>query len=233
VEDAAVRSGTGFKYSRSLESESQSQDAAIQESGSAKQTNCSSNHAAPFWLRTTWLRFKSLLGKQVNGGSLALFRIGLGLVMALEAYSLVRPNPNAISTGDTPLAHYYTAPDIKFHLPYAPFEWMPILPEKGLLAVVALQALAGIAVALGLFYRVSAMTMFLCWGYFFAAESTRTYWQSHYYLELLVCFLMIWMPAARSYSISNRVARQRTPRTVPFWCIFLMRGQLCGNDSEC
>ena len=43
----------------------------------------------------------------------------------------------------------------------------------------------------------AVVTMFLSWAYFFFVESTRTYWQSHYYLELLAVFLLIWMPAAR------------------------------------
>ena len=55
----------------------------------------------------------------------------------------------------------------------------------------------------------SAILVFLSWGYLYALESTRTYWMSHYYLVLLVSFLMIWMPAARRYSIDARRAAVR------------------------
>ena len=80
---------------------------------------------------------------------------------------------------------------------------------------------------IGLFYRASAAAVFLTWGYLWVVESTRTYWQSHYYLETLLAFLMIWMPAARKYSVDAWLARgQNLPRTVPYWTLFLLRGQL-------
>jgi hypothetical protein len=167
-----------------------------------------------------------LLAKQVDGGSLALFRIGVGLVMALEAYSLCRPYVGALSNGKSPLELYYAGPDITFHFPYSPFAWLPVLPERAMYLLAGLQALAGITLALGLWYRLSILTVFLSWGYFFVIESTRSYWQSHYYLELLVCFLMVWLPESRRYSLAEYFSRNKSPRTVPFWPIFLLRGQL-------
>jgi len=147
--------------------------------------------------------------------------------MSLEAYSLFRPNAAAINTGLSPLQTYFTGPDLKFHFAYAGFQWLPLLPAQWIYVLVGLQALAGVTMALGLCYRVSASAVFLTWGYLFAVESTRTYWQSHYYLELLLIFLMIWMPAARRYSIDAWLARDRNlPRTVPYWTIVLLRGQL-------
>src|SRR5438874_3245208 len=147
--------------------------------------------------------------------------------MSLEAYALCRPNRAAISSGTTPLETYYTGPDITFSFPYEGFEWLPLLPAQWIGVVVASLALSGMTMALGLFYRASAVTVFLTWGYLFAVESTRTYWQSHFYLEALLAFLMIWMPAARRYSIDAWLARGRnSPRTVPSWTLLLLRGQL-------
>ncbi len=173
------------------------------------------------------MRFQSVLATPVNGASLAAFRIALGLVMALEAYSLFRPNVAAISTGLSPLQTYYTSAEIKFHFPYVGFEWVPLLPAQWIHVLVCLQALAGLTMALGLCYRVSAATVFLTWGYLFVVESTRSYWQSHYYLEALLTFLMIWMPAARRYSLDAWLARGKLQsQTVPSWPIALLRGQL-------
>ncbi len=174
-----------------------------------------------------WAAFKQWLAQPVNGASLALFRIALGIVMSLEAWSLCRSNPAAISSGLSPMATYYTGPNIKFNFPYAAFEWLPVLPGPWMYALVGILAVAGITMALGLCYRLSAAMVFLAWGYFFAIESTRTYWQSHFYLELLLCFLMIWMPAARRYSLDAWLARAKTPpKTVPYWTLVLLRGQL-------
>ena len=186
-----------------------------------------SSKQSPVVPRNVWARLQTRLTAPVNGASLATFRIALGTVMALEAYSLLRPNVAAITSGLTPLQTYYTGPNISFHFSFEGFEWLPLLPPRWIYALVALQALAGLTSALGLWYRLSAATVFLTWGYLFAVESTRTYWQSHYYLELLLTFLMIWLPANRRYSLDAWFARRRPlPTTVPFWSIALLRGQL-------
>ena len=145
--------------------------------------------------------------------------------MVLEAYSLIRPS--AMTMGHTPSETYYTGSDIKFPFPYEGFNWLPLLPPHWIYALVGMLALAGLMMALGFWYRVSAATVFLIWAYLFLVESTRTYWQSYYYVELLFTFLLLWMPAARRYSVDAWLARdQDSPRTVPYWTVLLLRGQL-------
>ena len=170
-----------------------------------------------------WDQLTSLLATPVNGTSLAMMRIGVGIIMALEGYALIVPHDAAITSG-TPLERYYTGSDISFHWPYEGLEWLPMLPRTVMYALVVLLIGAGITMALGLFYRLSAVLVFAIWAYFFGVESTRSYWQSHYYLELLTCFLIMWMPAARRFSVD--AWRKNLPRDVPFWTIFLLRGQL-------
>jgi len=174
-----------------------------------------------------WPRFQRLLAQPVSGASLAVFRICLGLVMALEAWDLWRPNPAAISTGRSPVETYYAGADITFHFPFAGFEWLPLLPPPFIRGLVLMLAVGGVLMALGLFYRVAAALVFASWGYLWLVESTRTYWQSHYYLEFLACLLMLWLPAARRYSVDAWRARRRPgPATIPFWPVLLLRGQL-------
>jgi hypothetical protein len=174
-----------------------------------------------------WLWFKSLLERPVSCASLAAFRFSVGLVMTLEAYSLCRPNPDAISSGTSTLGTYYTGPGTQIHFPYAAFDWLPLLPAQWIYVIVGALDVAGVTMALGLFYRVSAAIVFLSWGYLFAVESTRTYWQSHYYLELLLIFVLNCMPAAQGYSLDAWFAKRPSRlQTVPFWTIFLLRAQL-------
>lgn len=177
--------------------------------------------------RRHWFRFNDYLGTPVDGASLAVFRIAVGLVMALEAFALWRPNPAAISVGTSPIETYYAGPDITFHFPYEGFEWLPLLPAPLIHALVGIMAFAGVCMALGLWYRFSVTTVFLTWAYLFLVESTRTYWQSHYYLELLVVFLLVWMPAARRYSVDAWLRPHGHPaQIVPLWSLVLLRGQL-------
>lgn len=190
----------------------------------AKVAAPSSDVPAPHSL---WGRLLVVLSHPTSGSSLAVFRMALGLVMALEAWSLCQPDGAAISSGATPLENYYTGAQITFHFPYSLLEWLPLLPKAWIHAVVAVQIVAGIMMAAGLFYRLSACLTFLSWGYLWSVESTRTYWQSHYYLELLLTFLMIWMPAARRFSLDARSGKpSQAPPAVPFWPLFMLRGQL-------
>jgi len=170
-----------------------------------------------------WVRFKSLLALRVDAGSLALFRIAFGLVMALESYSLLRPS--ASTHGRVMLETYYTGADVTFNLPYAWFEWLPFIQGRLLYGIVLLMGLAAVTMAAGLFYRISATIVFLIWGYLYAVEATRTYWMSYYYLELLIAFLLIWMPADRAYTLVSW-KKLRYPGTVPFWTVLLLRAQL-------
>jgi vitamin K-dependent gamma-carboxylase len=172
-----------------------------------------------------WTHFKSLLARPVDAASLAFFRIAVGLIMTLEAVSLLRPS--ASTGGAIMLETFYTGADVKFHFPYPWFEWLPVLPNAWIYAVVVLLGVSGMTLALGLCYRLSAVLVFLSWGYLYAVESVRSYWMSYYYLELLITFLLIWMPAARKFSLDAKLFKQQAhPKTVPFWTLFLLRGQL-------
>ena len=146
--------------------------------------------------------------------------------MVLEALALFSPSQS--TAGQVMLKVYFTGPYSGIHFPYPGFEWLPLLPESQLRLVVIGLGIAGATLAAGLFYRFSAMVVFLCWGYLYAVESTRTYWMSYYYLELLVAFILIFAPAARALSLDQVLfKKQRSDNLpIPFWPILLLRLQL-------
>jgi vitamin K-dependent gamma-carboxylase len=179
--------------------------------------------------RFSWDEFKRLLGVEVSGASLAMLRIGIGIIMVLEAYSLWKPNHGSISSGRSQLETYFTGADITFHFPFPLFSWVPLLPPSWIYVTVGLVAVSGLLVALGLFYRAAIITLLLSYGYLWVAESTRTYWQSYYYIEVLVVLFLVWMPAQRMFSLDAWRARRsgkEWPQVIPFWPIFLLRAQL-------
>src|SRR5215813_6767212 len=81
------------------------------------------SQTSPELVAGVWAGFQSRLQTQIDGASLGAFRIAVGLVMALEAWSLCRPS--ASSNGKIPLEVFYTGPDVKFHFPYPGFHWLP------------------------------------------------------------------------------------------------------------
>src|SRR5258708_554083 len=90
-----------------------------------------------------------------------------------------------------PLQVFYTGPDVKLHFAYPGFHWVPVFSAGWIDACVGVLALGGLLLTLGLFCRLASLMVFLSWGYLYAIESTRTYWMSYHYLELLSSFLLI------------------------------------------
>jgi vitamin K-dependent gamma-carboxylase len=164
------------------------------------------------------------LAQPVSGLSLAAFRIAVGIVMLLEAISFFLPSES--SGGRSHLDVYYAGKDIAFNLPYPGFGWLPLLPSPWMEGVGILLGVGAVGMVLGFRYRVSALLTFLAWGYLYVVESTRTYWMSYYYLELIVLFLMVWMPAAARWSVDASRLGDRNPSEIPFWPVYLLRAQL-------
>ena len=164
------------------------------------------------------------LDRAVSAESLAFFRIAVGLVMLLEAVSLFLPSES--SGGRSHLDVYYAGSEVTFHLPYAGFGWLPLLPSPWIQGVGVLLGLGAIGMGLGFRYRASALLTFLAWGYLYVVESTRTYWMSYYYLELLVLFLMPFLPAAARFSLDASKTVRAGTVLIPFWPLWLLRAQL-------
>jgi hypothetical protein len=164
------------------------------------------------------------LDRAVSAESLAFFRIAVGLVMLLEAVSLFLPSES--SGGKSHLEVYYAGSEVTFHLPYAGFGWLPLLPSPWIQGVGVLLGLGAIGMGLGFRYRASALLTFLAWGYLYVVESTRTYWMSYYYLELLVLFLMPFLPAAARFSLDASKTVRAGTVLIPFWPLWLLRAQL-------
>jgi len=171
-----------------------------------------------------WNRLRMVLGEKVSGASLALFRIAVGLVMLLEAVSMFFPSES--SGGRRPIEVYYTGREVTFNFPYEGFGWLPLLPAAWIEGVCLVLGLAALSMAVGFCYRISATVTFLAWGYLYAIESTRTYWMSYYYLELLVLFLLLWMPAAERFSVDAWRRKVVVTGLIPFWPVLLLRAQL-------
>lgn len=166
-------------------------------------------------------RFRTVLARRKDASSLAFFRISFGIILACEALTLLWPR-----NGLTHLEFLYTSNS--WNVPYPFFEWVKAWPEPWMTLHVVVLALAGLAMALGLVYRLSAIVGFVAWTYLFLIDDVL--YNNHYYLIALVAFLLIWMPADRVWSVDawwrGRRSESASPALVPFWTIFLLRGQM-------
>jgi hypothetical protein len=176
-------------------------------------------------LSAPWRRLLAMLALHVDGASLAAFRICFGLVMCWQMAEYLWPQH-----GTTEMRFLYL--DTPWNFPYPGFEWLRPWPEPLLTTHFVLTGLAAACLAMGFCYRTAAVLFFLGYTYVFLLEQAR--YNNHYYLICLLAFLLIWMPAQRSFSVDawRRLRRAASASndedvaTIPFWPVLLLRAQL-------
>jgi hypothetical protein len=161
----------------------------------------------------TGARLWQALFTPVDIASLAAFRIGFGLLMALELYGYLE--------GGAVDAFYASG---KFHFTWLHFDWVKPWPGAGMyLHFYALIALA-LAISAGLFYRVSALLFCLGFTYVFLLEQAK--YLNHWYLIGLLSFLMTLVPAHRALSLDAWRRPSLRAEQTPAWTLWLLRAQM-------
>ncbi len=156
-------------------------------------------------------RLSNRLSESVSAKSLAVFRIGVGLVLAWEAERYLRRGW---------VARYWIEPDFNFQ--YTLFRWLEPLPGDGMLWLFYALFVAAILVTVGLFYRGAMAFFLLGFSYAFLLEESR--YLNHTYLICLLSFVMLLVPASRTWSL-DALLFPRHP-TVPAWSVWLIRFQI-------
>lgn len=85
-----------------------------------------------------------------------------------------------------------------FFFSYYGFEWVKPLGVYTY-ALFAICALSAFLVAIGLFYRIAAIVLFLTFTYIELMDKTT--YLNHYYFVSIVAFVMIWLPANAAFSV--------------------------------
>ena len=149
----------------------------------------------------------------VDIASLVFFRVAFGVIMVWEvAYYFVR--------GWIP--RYFIDPS--FHFTYYGFGWVQPWPGYGMyLHFLALGVLAA-CIAFGLWYRVSIVLFFLGFTYVFLLD--QALYLNHFYLAALVSFLMIFVPANRSFSLDALRNPEIRSATAPAWTLWMLAAQM-------
>lgn len=157
-------------------------------------------------------RFVDVLHEPVSAQSLAVLRMGFGLLMAYDVWRFFR---------DDRIYRYYVEPEFLF--PYYGFGWLRPLPEPYIYYAWGLVGILALMVAAGLFYRVAIIAFTLLFSYFFLLDKAQ--YLNHFYMVILYAGLLCLLPANRAYSIDARLFPQRRSDTVPRWSIWALRTQ--------
>lgn len=157
--------------------------------------------------------WQQVLFKRVDNTPLVVFRILFGLLISFECYG-------AILTGWVKR----TLIEPAFTFTFIGFEWLQPLPGNGMYFYFLVMGTLGLCISLGYRYRWSMVLFTLMWTGAYLMQKTS--YNNHYYLLILVSFLMCFMPAARYASLDSRKNPSIRGIDMPAWVKWVVISQL-------
>lgn len=152
---------------------------------------------------------KAYLGKPVYSASLSFFRVVFGLMLLGSTIRFWLRGW---------IEELYIRPQYFFH--YYGFEWIKPLGNYTYL-LFALCGVSALFFALGWFYRIASVLLFLSFTYIELMDKTN--YLNHYYFVTLVLFLMMWLPAHVNLSIDAMRKPRIAARFIPQWTLGSIR----------
>ncbi|AXG73577.1 hypothetical protein DVK85_04765 [Flavobacterium arcticum] len=153
------------------------------------------------------------LFKEIDNAPLILFRIFFGFLLACETYG-------AIATGW--VKSNFIDPEFTFS--HIGMDWLQPLPGNGMYFYFLVMGTLGILVMLGYKYRFTLGLYTIMWAGVYFMQKTS--YNNHYYLLLLVCLIMVFLPANRYASIDAKQNPTLKKLTMPAWCSVVMIAQV-------
>ena len=155
------------------------------------------------------ISFQAYIRKPIYSASLAVFRIVFGLMIFGSTVRFWLKGW---------IDELYIKPQYFFH--YYGFEWVKPIGQYTY-ALFALCGISALMFALGLWYRIAAILLFLSFTYIELMDKTN--YLNHYYFVSLVLFLMIWLPANSNISMDAKRKPALLNRFVPLWTVGSIR----------
>lgn len=153
-------------------------------------------------------RLRLYLGSDADNSPLVLWRIFWGFLIFCESIG-------AILTGWV----QETFMDATFTFTFIGFEWLQPLPGHGMHVYFGVMALVGLSIMFGFRYRLSSTVFFLMWTAVYLMQ--KSHYNNHYYLMVILAFIMILVPANRFKSLDVRLGYVKERLTCARWNILL------------
>lgn len=155
----------------------------------------------------------SRLFAPIDIASLVYFRIAFGGIMLWEVYRYLAYGR---------IARYFLVPE--FHFKYLGFGWVQAWPGDGLYYHFFAMGVLAVFIMAGFLYRLSALLFFLAFTYVFLLEQAQ--YLNHFYFVSLVSFLMIFVPAHRTFSVDAWMRPALRSKTAPIWALWVLQAQM-------
>lgn len=144
------------------------------------------------------------LFKQIDNTGLSLFRVIFGLLITLEAFG-------AIATGW--VRRVFVDPDFTFN--FIGFDFLQVFVGEGMYFYFILMGIFGIFIMLGYKYRIAMFSYAILWTTVYFMQKTS--YNNHYYLMVLLCWIMAFLPANRRYSLDVKLNPSFKSLSMPQW----------------
>ncbi len=157
--------------------------------------------------------FSQRLFQPVDNSPLIIFRIVFGFLLAYHFST-------ALFNG-TIYRDFIQPP---FTFTYIGFEFLHSLPGNGMYYYVAAMVILALMIMLGAWYRLAITCFTLMWSILYLMQKSG--YNNHYYLMILLCWIMIFMPANRYCSIDVRRKALIKETTCPQYCLWIFMAQV-------
>ncbi len=152
------------------------------------------------------------LFRPVDAASVAVFRIGFGLLLAVGFLRFVAEGWVRV---------LFVEPT--FFFKYYGFAWVGAPPDAIVYALYGLICALSLAFAVGFHFRVVSILLFL--GVAWVELIDVTNYLNHHYLIALLLFLSTFLPLNRTWSVDAKRRPAKVPATIPAWVLYLLRFQ--------
>lgn len=153
------------------------------------------------------------LFKKIDNAQLLVFRVFYGVLVCVEAFG-------AIGTGWV----RRTIIEPQFTFSFIGFEWLQPLPGNGMYYYFVLMGIFGVLITLGYKYRFSAFAFAIMWSGVYLMQKTS--YNNHYYLLMLLAFMMALLPANKNLSLDAHLNSKLKRDWMHNWVRWLIIAQL-------
>lgn len=152
---------------------------------------------------------EQFLFKKVDSINLALFRIIFGFLIACEGFG-------ALMTGW--VKRVLVTPEFTFN--FIGFEFLQNLQGPFVYVLFVLLGIFGVMVMLGFRYRWSMLGYAIIWTVVYLMQKSS--YNNHYYLLMLLSWIMVFLPANAALSIDAKQNPQISKKYVPRWVYLVL-----------
>ena len=147
----------------------------------------------------------------IDNSGLVIFRILLGLLIVAESFG-------AILLGWVEAVFIQS----KFTFNFIGFDFLQFLHGEKMYSYFFVMGIFGLLITFGLFYRLAMIVFTVMWTAVYLIQKES--YNNHYYFLILICIIMIFLPANGKLSadakLFPKIKQNKIPRWMPYLLIF-------------